>query len=159
MSVKYFCKAPDGAVFGPTTLEKLVEWADDSRITAEHLISTDEKEWTRASAMVELKMAYLVETKPGEYFGPFTRKVVDDLKSSGEMPSEAKVYIAESEVERQIVIDPEVLDAEVEPVKANAAEPPKVNPFNDAATLESRLRSEIQRARQRGMDFSFLKRK
>ena len=156
--MNYYCKAPDGSTFGPVEITKLVEWANDSRITADYQVSTDEQNWVRASTIPELRMVYLIETRPGECFGPFPKAVIDEIKANGQMPAEARVYIAEDEVQNKIVIDPQIVEAEVVPFKAVEAEPRKVNPFTDPALLESRLKNEIQRARQRGLDFSFLKR-
>ncbi|MBR4522631.1 MAG: hypothetical protein IKO64_00110, partial [Kiritimatiellae bacterium] len=59
-----------------------------------------------------------------------------------------------------IVIDPEVLEPEVPPpAKPAKSAPPKVAPLGNQATLEARLRNELLRARQKGMDFSFLKKR
>ena len=212
----WYVKSPDGAVFGPASAEQLKSWADDSRITPEHWVSTDNKTWVPAASLPELEMVYLVEVSPGEVFGPYTDKVLESLVGGGELPPTARFYVlsqkldeayealeklraendelkarlasaraelaaVRSQVESAqaeladargqvesikqeysdvIVIDPEVLEPEEVPQSKPAkVAPPKVAPLSNQATLEARLRSELLRARQKGMDFSFLKKR
>ncbi|MBQ4440465.1 MAG: hypothetical protein II909_04955 [Kiritimatiellae bacterium] len=197
--MEWYVKSPDGAVFGPADIEKLKAWADESRISPEHVVSEDKQTWTPVSRLAELEMVYLVEVAPGDIFGPFTRKVVDSLIEGGQLPADARVYVTAEELaaaleevknlrdgleaaqvalaaavregeqlaaklaekESCIVIDPEVLDpAEEEPqTKVTRGAPPKVSPLDGQAILEARLRNELIRARQKGVDFSFLKRR
>ena len=211
--MNWYVKAPDGAVFGPASTDKLKTWADESRITPEHLVSEDRENWIPASQVAELGMIFLIELKPGDVFGPFTQKVVENLVDGGEFPADARVYVSqdtlaaamesaealkndlaalaaelagaknelaakqgeiaalqgeiatlrdELEAKRKcIVIDPEVLEPEVlPPVKPVKEAPPKVSPLDNPASLEARLRNELIRARQKGMDFSsFLKKR
>ena len=211
--MNWYVKAPDGAVFGPASTDKLKTWADESRITPEHQVSEDRENWIPASQVAELGMIFLIELKPGDVFGPFTQKVVENLVDGGEFPADARVYVSqdtlaaamesaealkndlaalaaelagaknelaakqgeiaalqgeiatlrdELEAKRKcIVIDPEVLEPEVlPPVKPVKEAPPKVSPLDNPASLEARLRNELIRARQKGMDFSsFLKKR
>jgi len=77
----------------------------------------------------------------------------------------AKAEIAKLQAElddkaRCIVIDPEVLEPEAVPAGRPVKEaPPKVSPLDNPASLEARLRNELVRARQKGIDFSFLKKR
>lgn len=225
--MNWYVKAPDGTVFGPVSTDKLKTWADESRITPEHLVSEDRENWIPVSQVAELGMIFLIELKPGDVFGPFTQKVVENLVDGGEFPADAKVYVAQEmlasamesaealkndlaavgleltgakteleakngeisslkaeiaalngqlaalngelatlkgeleEKSKCIVIDPEVLEPEVlPPVKPVKDAPPKVSPLDNPASLEARLRNELIRARQKGMDFSaFLKKR
>lgn len=196
--MEWYVKSPDGAVFGPADIEKLKGWADESRLSPEHLVSSDGgKTWSPVSRLPELEMGYLVEVAPGDIFGPFTRKVVDSLAENGQLSADARMFVPAEELssaleesrllreelaavkaslaaetaERErlaaqlaekesfIVIDPEVLDPEeaAQPEVKRGA-PPKVSPLDGPAILEARLRNELIRARQKGVDFSFLKR-
>ena len=201
----WLVKAPDGTVFGPASIAKLKGWADESRLTPEHLVSEDGEKWIPASQVAELGMIFLVELKPGDVFGPFTQKVIENMVDGGEFPADARVYVAQemlasametadslknelagvsgelvaarNELEaakaeiaklqaelddkaRCIVIDPEVLEPEVIPSGSRVKEaPPKVSPLDNPASLEARLRNELVRARQKGIDFSFLKKR
>lgn len=197
--MEWYVKSPDGAVFGPADIEKLKAWADESRISPEHVVSEDKQTWTPVSRLAELEMVYLVEVAPGDIFGPFTRKVVDSLIEGGQLPADARVYVTAEELaaaleevknlrdgleaaqvalaaavregeqlaaklaekESCIVIDPEVLDPveEESQTKVTRGAPPKVSPLDGQAILEARLRNELIRARQKGVDFSFLKRR
>ena len=211
--MEWYVKSPDGVVFGPADIEKLKAWADESRISPEHVVSEDKQTWTPVSRLAELEMVYLVEVAPGDIFGPFTRKVVDSLIEGGQLPADARVYVAAEELaaaldevknlregleaaqsalaaaearsaeldsrlaaavregeqlaaklaekESCIVIDPEVLDPveEESQTKVTRGAPPKVSPLDGQAILEARLRNELIRARQKGVDFSFLKRR
>jgi len=201
----WLVKAPDGTVFGPASIAKLKGWADESRLTPEHLVSEDGEQWIPASQVAELGMIFLVELKPGDVFGPFTQKVIENMVDGGEFPADARVYVAQemlasametadslkselagvsgelvaarNELEaakaeiaklqaelddkaRCIVIDPEVLEPEAVPAGRPVKEaPPKVSPLDNPASLEARLRNELVRARQKGIDFSFLKKR
>lgn len=201
----WLVKAPDGTVFGPASIAKLKGWADESRLTPEHLVSEDGEKWIPASQVAELGMIFLVELKPGDVFGPFTQKVIENMVDGGEFPADARVYVAQemlasametadslkselagvsgelvaarNELEaakaeiaklqaelddkaRCIVIDPEVLEPETAPAGRPVKEaPPKVSPLDNPASLEARLRNELVRARQKGIDFSFLKKR
>jgi len=198
----WYVKAPDGAVFGPASAEQLKSWADDSRITPEHFVSDDNRNWTPAANLPELEMVYLVEVSPGEVYGPYTDKVLESLVGGGDLPPTARFYVVSQKLDEAyeaveklraeneqlkdrlssaeaelaaargqvesirkeysdvIVIDPEVLEPEVPPpAKPAKSAPPKVAPLSNQATLEARLRNELLRARQKGMDFSFLKKR
>ena len=191
----WYVKAPDGAVFGPASAEQLKSWADDSRITPEHFVSDDNRNWMPAANLPELEMVYLVEVSPGEVYGPYTDKVLESLVGGGDLPPTARFYVVSQKLDEAyeaveklradneqlkarlanargqvesirkeysdvIVIDPEVLEPEVPPpAKPAKSAPPKVAPLGNQATLEARLRNELLRARQKGMDFSFLKKR
>ena len=111
---------------------------------------------------------YVVSQKLDEAY-----EAVEKLRAENEQlkdrlsSAEAELAAARGQVESirkeysdVIVIEPEVLEPEVPPpAKPAKSAPPKVAPLSNQATLEARLRNELLRARQKGMDFSFLKKR
>lgn len=88
----YYVRGADGKVFGPVDMATLVEWAGDSRIEPSTSVSRDQSAWIAAPLMPELGMTWLVETEPGTFYGPFSRRVVDGLVEAGTIPRDTRMY-------------------------------------------------------------------
>ena len=88
----WYVRSEDGKVYGPADIVALVAWAKDGRIEPSSFLSQDRISWMPAQRMSELEMNWLVETEPGNVFGPFNRAVVIGLYKSGELGGAAKVY-------------------------------------------------------------------
>lgn len=88
----WFVRNESGDVYGPASVDSLVEWARDGRIEPTGFVSRDRIAWTPAQFMPELEMRWIVEAEPGRFFGPFNRAVVSRLFRDGEVEPEAKVY-------------------------------------------------------------------
>ena len=91
-SREWFVRTEDGKVYGPASVESLVEWAKDGRVEPSCFLSRDRINWTPAQLMPELEMEWLVETEPGKVYGPFNRALVISMFSSKTMPSSSKAY-------------------------------------------------------------------
>ena len=149
LEMVYLVEVSPGEVYGPYTdkvLESLVGGGDLPPTARFYVVSQ------------KLDEAYeAVEKLRAE-----NEQLKDRLSSA-----EAELAAARGQVESirkeysdVIVIDPEVLEPEVPPpAKPAKSAPPKVAPLSNQATLEARLRNELLRARQKGMDFSFLKKR
>ena len=88
----WYVRSSDGQVYGPTDRSSLVVWAEEGRIEPSGFVSRDRKEWIPAQLMPELEMKWVVEAEPGKFFGPFNRKMIIRLASSGSLPAGAGVY-------------------------------------------------------------------
>ena len=89
---EWYVKSESGKVYGPADVDQLAAWAREGRIEPGAYLSRDRVEWTSACRMDELKMQWLVETRPGKVFGPFTREVVINLFNSGTINASVRVY-------------------------------------------------------------------
>ena len=88
----WYVRSGDGKVYGPANLSMLAQWARDGRIEPLAEVSSDRHEWRPAQSVPELDMSWLVETAPGDVFGPFNRAVVINLAKDGKLPATAHVY-------------------------------------------------------------------
>ena len=88
----WFVRTADGSVYGPATIETMIEWSRDGRIDPSGFVSRDRLNWEPAQLMPELEMKWLVEAEPGKVFGPFNRALVSSLFSNGSLPKNSKVY-------------------------------------------------------------------
>lgn len=88
----WYVRSGDGKVYGPANLSMLAQWARDGRIEPLAEVSSDRHEWRPAQSVPELDMSWLVETAPGDVFGPFNRTVVINLAKDGKLPATAHVY-------------------------------------------------------------------
>ena len=88
----WFVRTQDGAVYGPASIDSLVEWAKDGRVEPTGFVSNDRINWMPPQLMPELEMKWLVETEPGQVFGPFNRELVISLSKDGNLDASAKVY-------------------------------------------------------------------
>ena len=92
MQEKWYVRAEDGSVYGPTDRASLVAWAEEGRIVPSGFVSSDRREWIPAQMMPELEMKWVVEAEPGKFFGPFNRKALVRLAASGAIPEGASIY-------------------------------------------------------------------
>lgn len=89
---KWYVKSDDGNVYGPADREKLVAWARDGRIDPTSYVSEDRISWVPAQTVPWLEMKWLIETEPGNVFGPFNRAVAIRLFKNGEVGASAHAY-------------------------------------------------------------------
>ncbi|MCR5414897.1 MAG: DUF4339 domain-containing protein [Kiritimatiellae bacterium] len=92
MPEEWYVRSPDGQVYGPTDRSTLIDWAGEGRVEPGGFVSRDRRQWIPAQLMEELEMEWVVEAEPGKFFGPFNRRLVVKLASSGELPEGAAVY-------------------------------------------------------------------
>ena len=117
----WYVRSGDGKVYGPANLSMLAQWARDGRIEPLAEVSSDRHEWRPAQSVPELDMSWLVETAPGDVFGPFNRAVVINLAKDGKLPATAHVYRLHGMAIDQ---DPEPLEKVVEKVVEKRVEVP-----------------------------------
>ena len=107
----WFVKKQDGAVYGPADFASLIRWAQEGRIDPDSLISSDKINWATASLTPELEMNWMVETAPGNVFGPFNRQLVIRLFNEGKINSNTPCY---KKYEYPIDEDPPVCEKIIE---------------------------------------------
>ena len=117
----WYVRSGDGKVYGPANLSMLAQWAKDGRIEPLAEVSSDRHEWRPAQSVPELDMSWLVETAPGDVFGPFNRTVVINLAKDGKLPAAARVYRLHGMAIDQ---DPEPVEKIVEKVIEKRVEVP-----------------------------------
>ncbi len=68
---RWFVRKRDGSVFGPETIEVLLEWAAQCRLVSGNEVSTDRINWVPAESLPELQMHWKAILPDGRTFGPF----------------------------------------------------------------------------------------
>ena len=91
----WYVKTADGSVFGPVNIAKLIEWTEGGRIQAAFTVSTDQQNWRKASSLKALEMDMLVELEDGRLFGPFNKKVIEQLKKDNRLKAGDRVFESE----------------------------------------------------------------
>lgn len=89
---RWYVKVTDGKVYGPANLATLVEWAQVGRIQPNNELSRDGREWTLAEEFIELDLKWLIELKPGQFYGPYNRKLIVQLFKDGVLSPEARYF-------------------------------------------------------------------
>ena len=84
-------KSEDGSVFGPISTSQLEEWANSAQISPQDKISSDEKNWLKAPLVSFLKMDFLLETAPDQFYGPTTAGTIKEFLEAGEVTKETLV--------------------------------------------------------------------
>ncbi|MBP7274574.1 MAG: hypothetical protein KBA51_00005, partial [Kiritimatiellae bacterium] len=69
-TTEWYVRKADGEVFGPAELPDLVEWARDGRIAPDDAVSSDRVMWRPAPEFDALEMRWMIETEPGNFYGP-----------------------------------------------------------------------------------------
>ena len=87
----YLMKNEDGSIFGPITFDQLHTWASDAQVSPLDKISSDERTWIKAPMVPELRMDYLVEVSPDQFYGPTTLGAVREFLLIGEVNAETPV--------------------------------------------------------------------
>jgi hypothetical protein len=87
----FLMKSDDGSVFGPISTSQLEEWANSAQISPQDKISTDEKNWLKAPQVSFLKMDFLLETGPDQFYGPTTTGTIKEFLEVGEVTKETPV--------------------------------------------------------------------
>ena len=87
----FLMKNEDGSVFGPISLEQLIQWAVDAQVSPLDKVSVDEQTWMKAPMLPELEMDYLVEVTPDQFYGPTTIGAVREFLEAGEINQDTMV--------------------------------------------------------------------
>ena len=107
----WYVRTENGNVYGPATASSLVAWAKDGRIDPASYVSANRTDWVPAQLIPDLEMDWLVETVPGEVFGPFNREVVIRLSKDGRLSESVSIY---RRYELAVDQDPEPVEKRVE---------------------------------------------
>lgn len=125
----YLMKHDDGTVFGPVTFEQLKSWAASAQISPLDRLSDDQSEWNRAPTYPDLGMDWLVQSSPGQLYGPTTVGAVKEFIAAGEITLESTAINCVSGEEVPVRQIPELKAEEVlggreveEPGKASTKE-------------------------------------
>lgn len=86
--------AATGETFGPVKVPDLVDWARQSRIFPEDLVSSGDGKWRPARTLAELCMDTVIATPDGRIHGPLHAEAAAALASNGKLPAGAKVFSA-----------------------------------------------------------------
>jgi len=89
--VWYLKKHGSEEVFGPSSLEKLKEWASSARINPQDRLSTDKQIWTHPPMLPELEMDWLIELGNELLYGPTTSGALIEFFAAGEITEETPV--------------------------------------------------------------------
>ncbi len=79
----WFLKIDEDSIFGPVPLDALREWAEQGRVAPGNEVSPDRETWTKAEAIPELKMQWMVEVVDGDLYGPLNIQALADLLDDG----------------------------------------------------------------------------
>ncbi|MFO7871546.1 MAG: hypothetical protein R6V03_08970 [Kiritimatiellia bacterium] len=82
----WYLKTADGLVYGPVTLDKLIEWARQGRVSPSARVSSDSTTWLPPEEVPELKMEWYLQAADGEAEGPFNLLAIPSLVESRCVP-------------------------------------------------------------------------
>lgn len=151
----YLLKNEDGTLFGPVPFSQLVEWAASAQISPLDKISSDQVEWNRAPTYPDLKMDWLVQSSPGQLYGPTTIGALKEFILAGEINGESMAINCVEAVQckvKDIAELGEVLDQAAEhqeegrPGRASVRETlqQRLKDVEDMLLQERRLRYEAE---------------
>ena len=86
--------ASTGETFGPVPVSDLVDWARQSRIFPEDLVSAGDGKWRPARTLAELRMDTVIATPDGRIHGPLHAEAAAALAGKGKLPAGAKTFSA-----------------------------------------------------------------
>ena len=92
MQLEWYVKTESGNVYGPATINALVEWAKTGRIEPSDSVSSDRVHWIPAPYKQELEMKWIVEIELGKLYGPFNHAVISRLINEKTVPPNARIY-------------------------------------------------------------------
>ncbi len=132
MSVQWYLKKADGAVYGPVALEDLKHWAIDGRVDPDDQLSDDQIHWSPAPQLAALEMDCLLRLPDGQQYGPVHRNLLREFILEGEIGP------------TQLVFDQQTQREEAAAIIALRADAPPPAPEVDEAAIESRLRHTLE---------------
>jgi peptidoglycan hydrolase-like protein with peptidoglycan-binding domain len=144
----YLMKNDDGSIFGPISFEQLRQWAVDAQVSPLDKVSSDERTWVKAPMIPELKMDFLVEVSPDQFYGPTTIGAVREFLQMGEIGSETPITNCR---DGSIALVKDIPDLQITPEEDEAQQPVRtsirVNLQQRIRDLEETLMEE-RRARE-----------
>lgn len=91
-SDRWLVRNEQGQCFGPTSLATLQEWTRQGRIGPMNEVSRDGGEWVLAATIVELRMDWVAEMRPGNFYGPIHLDALRELLDEGAIKSDAPLF-------------------------------------------------------------------
>lgn len=74
-----FLKKSSGEVYGPVSVDDLVYWATEGRVSPDDQVSDDRTHWQPAPALPELSMEWLITLPDGAPYGPIHLHALDEM--------------------------------------------------------------------------------
>ncbi|MDA0990912.1 MAG: hypothetical protein O3A51_09190, partial [Verrucomicrobia bacterium] len=109
----WYLKQDDGSVYGPVSLDVLVEWAADCRIGPGHQASTNKVDWVTVTTLSELRMVWMVTLEDGSVYGPLNLFGALELREQGVLSPEGIVVnqagAGEGSLDRMMVVESRAL--------------------------------------------------
>ncbi len=88
---QWFLRTDPTSIFGPTSIDTLIQWAQQARILPGHEVSKDRNSWIRAESLPELAMDTYIDLGDDRQSGPFNRVAAEALLASGKVPAGARI--------------------------------------------------------------------
>lgn len=103
-SLQWKIRDAEGNIFGPATIDTLVKWARDGRLSAEQTASCDDgASWLPVDSFPELEMDWAAELAPGKFFGPVNRDAMAEFIRSGDVSADMAQFVRVKSIEESPV--------------------------------------------------------
>lgn len=137
-SYQYYLKKADGAIYGPSELAVLKQWAREGRIAPDDLISKDQSFWYPAPTLTDLDMNWLIQLHDGTQYGPIHLHALQELVEEGSLSAEDVVI---NRITERMCTIREAMAAEStsisKPVEPVSGPPAPAEPSKPVSTLAS----------------------
>jgi len=84
-------KHEDGQIFGPVSLDKIIDWARTAQVAPQDALTEDGIVWTKAPMVPALQMDWLVAVGRDVFYGPTTSEAVLEFFSNREIQADTIV--------------------------------------------------------------------
>ena len=152
---KWQIRAEDGSIFGPATIDVLLSWARDGRLSPTHVISRDGETWTPVTAHPELQMDWVSEISPGRFYGPIHRDALEELVCGGTIGGELPRFVRSTvpgESPEELRAENESLRKQIEALRADFTE--RAAALEESLRLSDALADELRgKLETRDLDF------
>ena len=116
----------EGNIFGPATIDTLVKWARDGRLSADQSATCDDgANWRPVDSFPELEMDWAAELAPGKFFGPVNRDAMKEFIRNGDVSEDMAQFVRVKSIEESPVALREEnasLKVQIERLRADFAE-------------------------------------
>lgn len=107
-------KGEDGRIFGPASMETLLTWARDGRLTPGQLLSRDDIKWEPVESCDTLEMNWVTRLPDGRFWGPVHRDAMKEAIRNGDVAEDMPQFVRSKSIDDS----PEALRRENEELKA-----------------------------------------
>lgn len=103
-STQWRIRDAEGNFFGPASIDTLVKWARDGRLSADQSASSDDgATWIPVDSFPELEMDWAAELAPGKFFGPVNRDAMAEFIRSGDVSADMAQFVRVKSIEESPV--------------------------------------------------------